>query len=82
MVPPAVAARDELILPSEQRMVRVRDSDGLTRRSTQRDGVRRTFKGLGRGLALYSTMMAVIGGTMSLESEPNQFTRVRFSLTG
>ena len=31
MVPPAVAARDELILPSEQRMVRVRDSDGLTR---------------------------------------------------
>ena len=31
MVPPAVAARDELILPSEQRMVRVRDSDRLTR---------------------------------------------------
>ena len=30
----------------------------------------------GHGLTLHSTMMAVIGGSLSLESLPNQFTRV------
>lgn len=34
----------------------------------------------GRGLALHSTMMAVVGGTLSLESAPGAYTRVRLSL--
>ncbi|MDX1664171.1 MAG: hypothetical protein R3272_10270 [Candidatus Promineifilaceae bacterium] len=34
----------------------------------------------GRGLALHSTMMAIIGGTLVLESEPRHFTRVRLTL--
>jgi signal transduction histidine kinase len=34
----------------------------------------------GQGLALHSTLMAVIGGTLSLESEPGLFTRVVLSL--
>ncbi len=32
--------------------------------------------GSGQGLALHSTMMAVIGGELSVESLPNQFTRI------
>ncbi|MBI3159952.1 MAG: hypothetical protein HYZ26_10175 [Chloroflexi bacterium] len=31
----------------------------------------------GHGLALHSTLMAVVGGELALESEPGQFTRVR-----
>ncbi|TAK11867.1 MAG: hypothetical protein EPO32_10690 [Anaerolineae bacterium] len=34
----------------------------------------------GHGLALHSTLMAVIGGELSLESEPGKFTRVRLSI--
>jgi len=34
----------------------------------------------GQGLALHSTMMAVIGGTMTLESEAGLYTRVRLWL--
>lgn len=34
----------------------------------------------GHGLALHSTMMAVIGGTLSIESIPNQLTRVALTL--
>ena len=34
----------------------------------------------GHGLALHSTMMAVIGGSLSLESEPGAYTRVRLWL--
>lgn len=36
--------------------------------------------GAGQGLALHSTLMAVIGGTLSVESVPGQFTRVALSL--
>ena len=36
--------------------------------------------GSGQGLALYSTMMAVVGGTLSLDSAPGLYTRVRFTL--
>ena len=35
-----------------------------------------------RGLALYSTMMAVVGGTLSLDSAPGRYTRVRFTCAG
>ncbi len=35
----------------------------------------------GQGLALHSTMMAVIGGELALESEPGKYTRVRLTLT-
>ena len=30
----------------------------------------------GQGLALHSTMMAVVGGSLTVESEPGEFTRV------
>lgn len=36
--------------------------------------------GAGQGLALHSTMMAVIGGALTVESLPDRFTRVRLSL--
>ena len=36
----------------------------------------------GRGLALHSTMMAVIGGSLSIESRPGAYTRVRLTLPG
>jgi signal transduction histidine kinase len=34
----------------------------------------------GQGLALHSTMMAIIGGTLSLSSIPGQYTRVVLAL--
>jgi signal transduction histidine kinase len=34
----------------------------------------------GRGLALHSTLMAVIGGSLTLESSPGIFTRVTLFL--
>jgi signal transduction histidine kinase len=37
-------------------------------------------QGSGSGLALHSTMMAVIGGTLSIESKPGAFTRVILKL--
>ncbi|MBK8986796.1 MAG: hypothetical protein IPM39_12105 [Chloroflexi bacterium] len=37
-------------------------------------------KGSGQGLALHSTMMAVVGGTLAVESAPDQHTRVILSL--
>ncbi len=36
--------------------------------------------GSGHGLALHSTMMAVIGGSLTVESAPGQFTRVTISI--
>jgi signal transduction histidine kinase len=36
--------------------------------------------GSGQGLALHSTMMAVIGGTLMIESTPGTFTRVTLAL--
>lgn len=38
--------------------------------------------GAGQGLVLHSTLMAVVGGTLSVESTPGQFTRVALSLPG
>ncbi len=45
-------------------------------------GIRETSSkgGSGQGLALHSTMMAVIGGTLSLESKPGLYTKVKISL--
>jgi signal transduction histidine kinase len=37
-------------------------------------------KGAGQGLALHSTMMAVVGGSLAMESAPNQYTRVILTL--
>jgi signal transduction histidine kinase len=39
-----------------------------------------TNGGSGQGLALHSTMMAVIGGTLAVESAPGVYTRVTLSL--
>lgn len=38
--------------------------------------------GSGQGLALHSTLMAVMGGSLSLEREPGELTRVILSLPG
>jgi anti-sigma regulatory factor (Ser/Thr protein kinase) len=40
----------------------------------------RADPGQGRGLALHSTMMAVVGGTLAVESAPGVYTRVTLSL--
>jgi signal transduction histidine kinase len=37
-------------------------------------------EGAGQGLALHSTMMAVVGGTLAIESQPGVYTRVLLSL--
>ena len=39
-----------------------------------------SLQGSGQGLALHSTMMAVVGGSLSLESVPNEFTQVTLKL--
>ena len=41
-----------------------------------------TQAGSGQGLALHSTLLAVIGGSLSVESEPGAYTRVRIYLPG
>jgi nitrogen-specific signal transduction histidine kinase len=38
--------------------------------------------GSGQGLALHSTLLAVIGGSLSVESEVGAYTRVRIYLPG
>jgi signal transduction histidine kinase len=37
-------------------------------------------KGRGHGLALHSTMMAIVGGTLAMESSPGRYTRITLSL--
>jgi signal transduction histidine kinase len=44
------------------------------------EGTRQTEIGDGQGLSLHSTMLAVIGGSLSVESAPGAFTRVRLYL--
>lgn len=39
-------------------------------------------QGTGHGLALHSTMMAVVGGELSIDTVQNQFTRVQLYLPG
>jgi signal transduction histidine kinase len=38
--------------------------------------------GSGQGLAIHSTLLAVIGGSLSLDSEPGRYTRVILALPG
>ncbi len=42
---------------------------------------KRPYTETGRGLALHSTMMAVVGGTLAVESRPNAYTRLRLTLS-
>jgi len=44
------------------------------------DGTQAPNHGAGQGLALHSTMMAVVGGTLTLESAPGAYTRVSLTL--
>jgi len=44
------------------------------------DGPNGTSGGSGQGLALHSTMMAVVGGSLSADSVPGEYTRVVMSL--
>ncbi len=53
------------------------EDDGVGILSSNEQG-----KNGGQGLSLHSTMMAVIGGTLQVESEPGKFTRVVLWLPG
>jgi signal transduction histidine kinase len=60
--------------------VEITRQDGL-RITVEDDGVgleqtHGSPNGSGHGMALHSTMMAVIGGSLTVESVPDQFTRV------
>jgi signal transduction histidine kinase len=44
------------------------------------DGTQALSRGAGQGLALHSTMMAVVGGTLTIESAPGAYTRVSLTL--
>lgn len=50
------------------------DDDGVGMAASRRDG------GSGQGLALHSTLMAVIGGALSIDSVPGRRTRVLLTL--
>jgi signal transduction histidine kinase len=51
------------------------EDDGVGLGSTKNSS-----EGSGQGLALHSTMMAVVGGTLDVESLPNTYTRVTLRL--
>ncbi|GAB4151900.1 MAG: histidine kinase [Candidatus Promineifilaceae bacterium] len=53
---------------------------GLTNQPNADQFQRRAEAGSGQGLALHSTMMAVIGGALAIESAPNAYTRVSLTL--
>jgi signal transduction histidine kinase len=57
------------------------EDDGVGLDSARASGTTpaRGLGGSGRGLALHGTMMAIIGGTLSIESSPGQYTRLRLS---
>jgi len=59
-------------LKPEGRLSLVVEDDGLGIQAQKAD----VLSSGGQGLALHSTMMAVIGGELDLESEPGVFTRV------
>lgn len=60
---------------SDWQMVIEDDGVGL---GTETSGV--SQGGCGQGLALHSTMLAVVGGQLAIESVPQQFTRVTLTL--
>ncbi|MCC6805210.1 MAG: hypothetical protein IT319_20190 [Anaerolineae bacterium] len=62
-----IAGRDGLTIAVEDNGVGVARTDGSP-------------AGSGHGLALHSTMMAVVGGALTVESAPDQFTRVLLTL--
>ncbi len=41
------------------------------------DGAEASAGGSGQGLALHSTMLAVVGGSLAIESVPDRYTRIR-----
>jgi signal transduction histidine kinase len=62
-------------LRPEDRLTLVIEDDGVGIQATQRHPANG-----GQGLALHSTMMAVIGGELDVETEPGKFTRVLLRL--
>lgn len=62
------------IIIDRELQIQVKD-DGVGLETTQFSG-----SGSGRGLALHSTMLAIIGGSLDLESTPNVYTSVTLSL--
>jgi signal transduction histidine kinase len=66
----AIAWRDGLMIMVED------DGVGFTQDSPSNAG----DEGSGQGLALHSTLMAVVGGSLSVESLPGSYTRVLLAL--
>jgi signal transduction histidine kinase len=54
------------------------EDNGVGLAQTHGSSMRRS--GSGHGLALHSTMMAVVGGALTVESVPDQYTRVLLHL--
>ena len=76
--------RDGSIVGDFNLTIRLTGSEGL-RLEIEDNGVgieeQTDPKGGGQGLALHTTMMAVIGGELQVVSEPGHFTRVALSLS-
>ena len=53
----------------------------ITDNGTGITSMRGDNSGAGQGLAIHTAMMAVIGGVLSVESVPNEYTRVTLSLS-
>jgi len=56
------------------------EDDGVGLERTDGQSMDSSLRGSGHGLALHGTMMAVIGGSLTVESSPDQFTRVTVSI--
>ena len=69
----AIAWRDGLEIVVEDNGV------GLASADSSNDGSD-LHPGSGQGLALHSTMMAVVGGTLAVESAPGAYTRATLTL--
>ncbi|MEO8393541.1 MAG: ATP-binding protein [Chloroflexota bacterium] len=61
-------------------LVIIVEDDGVGLDRANEPSTAAALHGSGHGLALHSTMMAVIGGSLIVESSPDQFTRVRLML--
>jgi len=65
-----------LIVIWDQGLQMTIEDNGVGLQRTVPDDPTLSSSGSGRGLALHSTMMAVIGGSLTLESKPGEYTRV------
>jgi signal transduction histidine kinase len=65
---------------SLERAVSKLENGGHSGESWQQDEIRSALGSSGQGLALHSTLMAVIGGSLTVSSHPGQYTRLMIDL--